>query len=409
MTRTGQDGSWISAMHKYGASGALALGLVLAIATGVTISAQAQTYSAIYNFNGGSTGSGPTGNLLRDGTGNLRGTTAFGGAGFGVVFKVSATGSETILYTFAGGADGGKPQAGLLLAPLGYYYGTTYSGGAFGQGVVFKLKGSIETVVHSFGGADGSHPAAGLIRDKAGNFYGTTYYGGAAGGGTVFKIDTTGTETVLYSFSGGADGKWPQGRLVLDTLGNLYGTTFGGGIVNCDKGLHGCGVVFKLDTTGTETVLYTFTGGTDGGSPMAGLVRDGGGNLYGTTNAGGTANCPLNGSAGCGVVFKVSKTGTMTVLHTFVNSDGSNPAADLIRDSAGNLYGTTQTGGATGLGTVFKLDSLHNLTTLYSFMGTPDGAAPLGGLLRDTAGNLYGTASSGGVSDGPGLVFKIAP
>ena len=408
MTRTGQYGSWISAMQKYGASSALALGLVLGAAAGVTTTAQAQTYSAVYNFNGGSTGSGPTGNLLRDGKGNLYGTTAFGGAGFGVVFKVSATGSETILYTFAGGADGGKPQAGLLQAPGGYY-GTTYSGGAFGQGVVFKLKGTTETVLHSFGGADGSHPTAGLIHDSAGNLYGTTYYGGAAGAGTIFKLDSTGTETVLYSFTGGSDGKWPQGKLVRDSLGNLYGTTFGGGIVNCDKGLHGCGVVFKLDTTGTETVLYTFTGGTDGGSPMAGLVRDGAGNLYGTTNAGGTANCPLNGSPGCGVVFKVSKTGAMTVLHTFVNSDGLNPAADLTRDSAGNLYGTTQLGGDFGLGTVFKLDSLLNLTTLYSFAGTPDGAAPLGGLLRDTAGNLYGTASSGGVSDGPGLVFKIAP
>jgi uncharacterized repeat protein (TIGR03803 family) len=248
-----------------------------------------------------------------------------------------------------------------------------------------------------------------LIHDSAGNLYGTTYYGGANGAGTVFKVASTGTESVLYSFTGGSDGKWPQGRLVRDSLGNLYGTTYGGGLMNCDGGLHGCGVVFKLDTTGMETVLYSFTGATDGASPTAGLIRDGAGNLYGTTYAGGEANCPLKGSAGCGVVFKVSKTGTMSVLHTFINSDGSNPAADLIRDSAGNLYGTTKFGGGSGFGTVFKLDSAGNETTLYSFMGTPDGVAPLAGLVKDTAGNLYGTASSGGVNDAPGIVFKIVP
>jgi uncharacterized repeat protein (TIGR03803 family) len=178
--------------------------------------------------------------------------------------------------------------------------------------------------------------------------------------------------------------------------------------MNCDGGLHGCGVVFKLDTTGTETVLYSFTGGADGASPEAGLVRDGGGNLYGTTYAGGEANCPLNGSAGCGVVFKVSKTGVMSVLHTFINSDGSNPAADLIRDTAGNLYGTTKFGGI-GFGTAFRVSSTGAETTLYSFLDSPDGAGPLGSLVRDTAGNLYGTASGGGASDGPGIVFEIVP
>jgi uncharacterized repeat protein (TIGR03803 family) len=407
MTRTRQYANWISAIYTCGARGALALGQVLVVTLCTTIVTQAQTYTTLYNFKGDPDGYSPQGDLIRDAKGNLYGTTASGGSNHGVVFKLDTAGNEKVLYTFTGGADGGTPQTALLQA-AGSFYGTTYSGGAFGQGVVFQLKGSKETVLHSFGGADGSHPAAGLIRDKAGNLYGTTYYGGASGAGTVFKLDTTGTETVLYSFTGGSDGKWPPGRLVLDSTGNLYGTTFGGGLMNCDHGLHGCGVVFKLDTTATETVLYTFTGAADGGSPAAGLVRDKAGNLYGTTYAGGEANCPLNGMPGCGVVFKVSKTGTMTVLHTFTNSDGSNPAADLIRDSAGNLYGTTQNGGL-GLGTVFKLDSAGNETTLYSFMGTPDGVAPLGGLVQDKAGNLYGTTSSGGIDDGPGIVFKIAP
>jgi uncharacterized repeat protein (TIGR03803 family) len=407
MTRTRQYRTWISALYSYGASSALALGLVLAAALGATTAAKAQTYSVLYNFKGVPDGSSPRGDLIRDAKDNLYGTTTFGGAGAGVVFKVDALGNEKILYSFNGGADGGSPQAGLLLVS-GAYYGTAYSGGAFGQGVVFKLKGSVETVLHSFGGADGSHPAAALVRDKAGNLYGTTFYGGAAGAGTVFKLDPTGTETVLYSFTGGGDGKFPAGRLVLDTAGNLYGTTSEGGVVSCDNATDGCGVVFKVDTTGKETVLYTFTGHADGGSPVAGLIRDSAGNLYGTTYVGGATDCPFKGSAGCGVVFRVSKTGLETVLHTFTNGDGSNPAADLIRDSAGNLYGTTQFGGL-GYGTAFKLTSTGIETTLYSFMGTPDGLGPLAGLVRDLAGNLFGTASSGGVDDGPGIVFKIAP
>jgi len=162
--------------------------------------------------------------------------------------------------------------------------------------------------------------------------------------------------------------------------------------------------VFKLDTKGKETVLHAFVG-PDGGNPFAGMILDKAGDLYGTTAQGGKG---CGGYYGCGVVFRVSKTGQETVLHTFAKSDGSNPAADLIRDSAGNLYGTTEFGGL-GYGAAFKLTSTGNETTLYSFMGTPDGLGPLGGLVRDLAGNLFGTASSGGVSDGPGIVFKIAP
>ena len=171
----------------------------------------------------------------------------------------------------------------------------------------------------------------------------------------MFKIDATGTETVLYSFAGGADGGSPCAGLIQDSLGNLYGTTNWGGIA---AGTAGFGVVFKLDTTGTETALYTFTGGADGGNPVAGLVQDSGGNLYGTAQAGGTAS----GFSGNGVVFKLSSTGTETVLHTFTGgTDGLQPAAGLFRDSAGNLYGTTVAGGvpnsecAFGCGVVFKI------------------------------------------------------
>jgi uncharacterized repeat protein (TIGR03803 family) len=237
------------------------------------------------------------------------------------------------------------------------------------------------------GGSGGANPIAGLVPDAAGNLYGTTSAGGVIGGtckilggcGVVFKLDTSGTETVLYRFTGLADGTYPLAGLVLDAAGNLYGTTSGGGVVagTCN----GCGVVFKLDTAGTETVLHSFTGSPDGDSPRAGLVRDAAGNLYGTTLGGGTSNL--------GTVFKLDPAGTETVLHSFSGPDGSAPTAGLVLDAAGNLYGTTS-------GTAFKLDTTGIMTLLHTFTGSSDGAGPLGGLVLDAAGNLYGTAPNGG-------------
>jgi uncharacterized repeat protein (TIGR03803 family) len=187
-----------------------------------------------------------------------------------------------------------------------------------------------------------------LVRDKAGNLYGTTLQGsplnciGTGGCGVVFKLDTTGTETVLHTFVG-PDGTYPIGDLVRDKAGNLYGTTYAGGT-------YGEGTVFKLDTTGTETVLYSFTGLADGAVPRAGLVRDKAGNLYGTTVEGGNLSCS------CGVVFKLDPAGGETLLHTFTGgADGGILYGGLVRDKAGNLYGTTANGGASGAGTVFKL------------------------------------------------------
>jgi uncharacterized repeat protein (TIGR03803 family) len=246
---------------------------------------------------------------------------------------------------------------------VGNLYGTTGGGGTFGFGTVFKLDTSgKETVLYSFtGGADGEFPEAGLVRDVAGNLYSTTIFGGTSGNcnggcGTVFKLDTTGKETVLYSFRNG-DGAYPN-SVIRDSAGNLYGTTYGGGPPSFCFG-SGCGVVFKVDTTGKETVLYTFTGGADGANPYAGLVRDAKGNLYGTTSYGGDmAAC----KGGCGVVFKLDKTGKETVLHRFMGADGASPYAGLVRDAKGNIYGTTFTGGdltcvvyVGGCGVVFKL------------------------------------------------------
>ena len=200
-----------------------------------------------------------------------------------------------------------------------------------------------ETVLYSFtNGLDGGYPFGGLVRDSSGNLYGTTYSGGASSVGTVFKVTKTGTETVLHSFAGGADGEYPYASLVRDSSGNLYGTTSEGGASNV-------GTAFKVTPTGHETVLYSFAGGTDGANPFAGLVRDRKGNLYGTTEAGD--------SSGVGTVFKLTATGQETVLHTFTGgtTDGANPFGGLVRDAAGNLYGTTFVGGAFGHGAVYEI------------------------------------------------------
>jgi uncharacterized repeat protein (TIGR03803 family) len=202
------------------------------------------------------------------------------------------------------------------------------------------------TTLHSFGqGSDGRSPVAGLIFDASGNLYGTTLGGGANEKGTVFKLSPSGSETVLYSFTGGSDGGAPYAGLIFDSSGNLYGTTSdGGNPADCDSS--GCGTVFKLTPSGSETVLHSFTGGSDGGDPYAGLIFDASGNVYGTTESGFSS----------GTVFKVTPSGSETVLHKFAGgSDGGNPGAGLIADASGNLYGTTGDGGADGYGTVFKV------------------------------------------------------
>jgi uncharacterized repeat protein (TIGR03803 family) len=335
------------------------------------------------------------------------------------VFKVGG-GGKTVLYSFTGGADGQSPGAGLVWA-RGYLYGTTVSGGTYGAGTVFKLdETGKETVLHSFtGGGDGASPDGVLVLDAQGNVYGTASSAGAYGQGTVFKVDATGNQTTLYSFTGtGGDGSGSHAGLALDAEGNLYGTTSGGGSF-------GKGTVFKVDTTGNETVLYSFgaTAG-DGTNPTPGLVRDPQGNLYGTTVYGGNAG-------NNGTVFKVDRTGKETVLHSFAGGrvDGANPYAGVVRDRQGNLYGTTFYGGdpypgcymnngAPTCGTVFTVDPTGNERMLYSFTGYWDGALPEAGLALDPQGNLYGTAPIGGNIGGPmgapcwpfgcGTVFELA-
>jgi len=258
-----------------------------------------------------------------------------------------------------------------------------------------------ENTIYSFPGGDGGiEPLfSGVVRDSEGNFYGTTYAGGPYNYGTVFKVDAAGNETVLHGFGQGHDGRTPYSGLVLDSTGHLFGTTYGGGIRD-RKCRNGCGIVFEIFPNGDEKILHGFGGVKgDGSLPIGNLIRDAAGNLYGTTQMGGTY--------GYGTVFKIDGAGTETVLYNFGESlDGDYPAAGVIEDSAGNFYGTTSGGGANSLGTVFKLDPSGHETLLHNFAGGSDGSAPMSGLVRDPSGNLYGTTYLGGTY-GVGTVFEV--
>ncbi len=376
-----------------------------------------QKFTVLYRFRGlPITGNGDgvsPQTLVRDAAGNLYGTTYAGGTnaplcqpyGCGTVFKLNASGGETILHRFKG-PDGAGPNGGIIRDAAGNLFGTSQMGGEYSSGTVFKVDtASAESVLYSFHGTqgtggDGSGPI-GLVRDTNGNLYGTTPYIP-----TVFQLDAAGNETVLYRFTGGADGAYPEAPMIRDTEGNLYGTTLSGGDLSCSfRG--GCGTVFKLDPTGTQTVLYSFTGAADGFWPTGRLIRDVAGNFYGTTGHGGGVSCPQNPDVGCGTIFKLDNSGNETVLWRFTGgSDGAYPFSGVVRDAAGNLYGTAVAGGRSGCGTVFKLDTAGNFTVLHTFSGGRDGGSP-GELIRDTVGNLYGITGGGGVGEGYGVVFKL--
>jgi len=341
-------------------------------------------------------GGGPTSGLIMDGSGNLYGTTTYGGVlRKGTVFELAkGSGTITTLASF-NGTDGGNSYAALTMDSSGNLYGTTYYGGASGDGTLFELaKGtSTITALASFNGADGANPYAALVMDSSGNLYGTTYSGGSSGDGTLFEV-TKGSTTItaLASFNG-ADGAYPEAALVMDGSGNLYGTTFGGGAP-------GGGTVFEMPRgSGTITTLASFV--TDGGAiPEAGMVMDSSGNLYGTTTSGG--------ALGKGTVFELAHgSGTLTTLAWFNGADGASPEGALSIDSSGDLYGTASAGGASNDGTIFELaKGSSTITLLASFNGT-DGANPRGGLSMDKSGNLYGTTFGGGAPGG-GTVFELA-
>ncbi|MBV8977482.1 MAG: hypothetical protein JOZ13_08895 [Alphaproteobacteria bacterium] len=324
-------------------------------------------------------------------------------AGFGLI-AVSwlavggAAAKDTILYTFKGGKDGGQPYGNLLRDANGNLFGTTYSGGRYNFGTVYKLApDGTETVLWHFGLSDGAYPRAGMIADAQGDFYGTTTGGGADFDGTVFELKSNGHRVVLWQFTGGTDGRVPETALVRDDQGNLYGTTStGGGDGN------GSGVVFEVASSGQFSVLYTFTGGADGGNPYGRLLRDSNGNLFGTTFTGG-AN-------GLGTVFELTSDGQESVLHSFDASEGAQPLAGLIVDGKGNFIGSASTDGATGHGSIFKLAPSGDFSVLWACQGGLGGSSPTSDLIQDASGKFYGTTRLGGKPDvNGGVVFKLTP
>ena len=398
MTNTLQQ--CISKLRLGAASGSLALLVVLVLGVATTPSAQAQTFNDLYNFTGASDGGEPYAGVVRNSAGNLYGTTYLGGSSSdGVVFEVSATGTETVLYSFTGSPDGQYPFAPVIRDKAGNLYGATLEGGASGYGTVFKVtKKGTESVLYSFAGTtDGCYPYGGLVQDKAGNLYGTTAECGTSGQGTVFKVSKAGKETVLHSFAGGSsDGAYPfYTTLLRDKTGNLYGVTEEGGASSY-------GVVYKLSKKGKLTLLHSFTGGTTDGCYALGTpAMDKTGNLYGTAEA-----C---GASSAGIVWKVTKKGTETVLYNFTGStsDGGYPVSGVARDAKGNLYGDCEAGGASSDGTVFEVSKTGTLTLLHSFAGS-DGEYPFGGVILDAKGKLYGTALEGGTGN-YGTVWSLTP
>src|SRR5579872_567079 len=373
--------------------------LIVIVAASATL-AFAQTLTTLATFDG-TDGSEPYPAVVQGTDGNFYGTTVFGGSlGNGEVFKITPAGKLVTLYSFTNGNDGRYPYAGLLLGLDGNFYGTTGYGGANNfYGTVFKItpKGVL-TTLHAFDSTDGASCVAALIQASNGIFYGTTESGGANGYGTVFKMTSNGTVTTLHSFDS-SDGAYPMGSLYQGTDGNFYGTTYQGG---ADR----LGTVFKITPTGTFTSLHSFSGyPSDGTEPYAGLVQAANGSFYGTTWEGGTEDF--------GSIFKMTSTGTVTLLHSLNGgSDGGGLADPLIQATDGNLYGTANSDGEVssgcteGCGTIFKISTAGTFTVLEDFDQT-NGAFPFAALLQGTNGILYGTTQQGGPSN-EGTVYSLS-
>jgi uncharacterized repeat protein (TIGR03803 family) len=369
--------------------------IVWLLAFSMTVStAHSATLKTLFNFDG-QNGSAPVGGVIADNSGNLFGTTAFGGTSdLGTVFRLSEAGTLTTLVSF-NGDNGGQPQTALLADNSGNLFGTTFgifgaNGGMFPSGSVFKIDamGRFSTLA-SFNGVNGEFPRGALLSDALGNLIGTTEVGGAFGQGSVFRLGPTGELTTLFSFNR-QNGLQPQAGVVADASGNLFGTTiFGGAFI--------FGTVFKLDPTGRLTTLVNFDG--QNGAVPTGLSIDRSGNLFGITAGGG--------EFGLGTVFKIDPTGVFTTIVSFNGRNGNGPqGGGLVIDPSGNLFGTTLAGGAFDNGTVFRIDPTGVLSTLVSFDGQ-NGAGPFGKLLIDSSRNLIGTTLSGGAF-GAGTIFRIS-
>src|SRR5882672_4615435 len=395
---------------------ALACLAVMACATMFKGSASAATEKVLWSFTGTTDGSQPDAGLTPGPNGSFYGSTFYGGtANQGVIYQLIPSSSgwtETVLYNFQGGKnDGANPFGTLALDAVGNIYGTTASGRRGhgvahgpGLGVVYELSPSSggwkETIIHFFYHT----PSSGLVMDSKGNLYGETGGGGASNAGTVFQMKPTSTGWIyqpIYEFAGATnnDGDYPWGGVIFDPKGNLYGVTIQGGTAYI-------GSVFELKPQAngrwTETQLYVFQNTTDGVFPEASLVFDKAGNLYGTASTGGDVSCAQG--YGCGLVFELSKNNgswTKTTLYSFTGSpDGHAPMAPLIFDKAGNLYGTTSNGGSNNTGALFELKPQSGggwqESMVYSFLNGGDGGYPSTPLYLDGSGNLWSTTQVGG-------------
>src|SRR5271165_1464902 len=401
----------------------VALAILFALTVVTPPAVQAQTYGVIYAFSGDPDGAGPYAGLTMDRGGKLYGTTHSGNSGtnWGNVYQLQHKGSGWVFNPL--GVFDGTLSARAVFGPDGLIYSTSPNNIAgYVYGYVFNMRPGVKactaaicpwniSLLYAFSGAaDGGSPRYGDLNfDQAGNIYGTTPAGGS-GSGVVYEMMHSGpawTEQPLYTFSG-PDGAQPYAGVIFDNAGNLYGTTSQGGA-------YGYGTVYELSPAGngwTEKVLYSFQGGSDGSSPIAGLIFDQAGNLYGATENGG--------SGGGGTAFELTPSGgswTFNLLYSFNGGTNCGPRAALVMDGTGNLYGTTFCDGANNLGSIFKLTPSSPYWTygsLYDFTGGSDGSQPISNVIFDTAGNLYGTASTGGNhsacgSYGCGVVWKITP
>jgi uncharacterized repeat protein (TIGR03803 family) len=405
----------------------------------------APTEKVLFSFSGAKNGGNPFGSLLQDSAGSFYGTTGSGGAaGQGVVYRLAppAAGkkawAESVLYQFKGGTDGSNPDGGLIADSSGALYGTTQWGGTGSNGTVFKLAQAAgktawhETVLHRFTGMDGANPVCTLVADAAGNLFGTTYTAGPSNKGTVFELSPPAaggkewTFQVIYAFTGGNDGGIPYAGLTRDAAGNLYGSTGGGGTANA-------GTVYRLtppaagQTAWSETALYSFTNGKNGAYPHGGVYLNATtGVLYGTTQAGGAATAEQS----FGIVYSLTPPASgktawnFAVLYRFMGTtDGADPAAGVIQDASGEIYGTTPLGGdivtcavmpgeVPGCGVVYKLTPPASGSTawaesvLYTFTGGKDGNGAWGGILASN-GILYGTTEMGGAHFTGGTVYSV--
>lgn len=378
---------------------------LLIVLLGVSFSrVNAQSFTVLHTFTN-SIGGGsaePNGNVTFDASGNMYGTTIYGGpADCGTIWKYSASGQYTVLHNFTAGADGGNPYGGVTFDSNGNMYGTALDGGDSGYGTVWEYSAvGTFSVLHSFTYAiDGAYPSAGVTFDKNGNMYGIAGGGSPLEFGTIWEYSAGGTFSVLHTFVGGSDNGDPLGSVTFDKNGNMFGTTNGVG--------SGAGTVWEYSAAGQYSVIYNFSGGIDGGNPYGNVTFDKSGNMFGTTFSGGAAG-DANGS-GYGTIWEYNAAGNFSVLHAFSGgSDACYPNGGVAIASNGNLYGTATNVWLSGNGTFWEYNPSGSFYVLHTFTGGNDGGAPTGSVTFDSKGNIFGTAAEGG-SSSAGTLWKYVP